>query len=50
MCMLVCGDVICCSYISRGLGSVNDRGGGFNDTVVNLIASHLLGGLKTPLM
>lgn len=47
MYVCVCGDWICCSYISRGTGSVNDHGGGFNDTAVNLIASHLLGGLKS---
>lgn len=45
--MCVCGDWICCSYISTGIGPVNNHGGGFNDTAVNLIASHLLGGLRS---
>lgn len=36
---------ICC--ISTGIGSVNNHGGAFNDTAVNLIASHLLSGLTS---
>lgn len=38
---------ICCSYISRATGSVNNHRVQGNVTAVKLIAPHLLGGLKS---
>lgn len=46
VCECVCGAWIIMN-VSKGKGSINIHRGGFNDMVVNLTASHLLGGSKT---